>query len=303
MNEALPIWKCEFADIPDSGAKLDSLTVGSRFAMKCTGDIAVSWDQDTPQIVFANEQDSYSLVVVKQLQLTPQGAQFEVTSYKPGQHTPDYFRVVQGGGAKGFEVSKPSWTTQSVLKPNEQTKPFGPFGPFGVSMPYWIWIALVVTVLLLATISFRYIRRHLQRKRMLEDLKRHRTALSPLHQFYRDARTLRRRLHVAKDEKELTAITNDLDREFRLFVLRSFEVPALDWGDGEIVTDIRKRYRKLPSVSVDALRKTLRELTRLKTQPSVQAKDVEQLHRMSLDAVERLDSALAHEQAKRRRFS
>lgn len=286
---ALPVWICDFKEIP-GGEAMNSLTVGSKFALNCHGDIPVEWKASEPlTLSYKTPEQQYSLNVLKVEKLEPQDAQFIVTSYKAGKHQPEYIRFQRGGS--GFEMAKPSWEVKSVLKPNEKPQPFGPFGPFDVALPLWILIAAILVSGLLIFAVVQRSRKGLQRRRMLEDLKRHRTAMSPLHQFYRDARTLRKRLDNVKVAEELKTITEDLNRDFRLYVLRQFEIPTLDWADAAILKDLRRRHRKIWLTTADPLRKTLRELLRLKGQPSVLLKDVEQLHRMSVDTAERLQRA------------
>ncbi|MBX3023181.1 MAG: hypothetical protein KF799_16015 [Bdellovibrionales bacterium] len=282
----VPVWSCLFSD---TGTPLTDLTVGTPFAMKCRGDIPVEWSAEPLKVTFPKPEGDYSLAVLKVGKLDAKDAELIVTGYKAGKHVPEYVRIVQG--EKGFEVAKPEWEIKSVLKQGEQPQPFPPLGPFFIPFPMWV---IGVALLLLAIVVYavvRFVRRFNQRRRMLEDLKRHRTALSPLHQFYRDARVLRKRLNAVKATEELKGISADLDREFRLFVLRSFQIPTLDWSDSEILKDLRKRHRSVYQRAADPLKKTLRELVRLRAQENVLLKDVEQMHSMSLDAAERLENA------------
>lgn len=283
MNQALPIWTCEFKGT-------ENLTVGSLFKLNCHGEIEVAWNQDPLKAVFPAKDFDYALVVLKSDQLSPKAVELTVTSYRAGQLKPEYIRIVQG--EQGFEFSKPDWTVQSVLKPNEQPKPYPSFGPWNLPLPVWFLASVALVLAIIGYLIFRTIRRYNQRTKMLVDLEKHRTALSPLHQFYRDSRNLRRRLHNVKQTDELTALTSELDREFRLYVLRQFKIPTLDWTDREIIRDMKKRHRKVYYRVREPLRKTLRELSKLKGQKQVLFKDVEQLHKMSLDTVEKIDGAV-----------
>ena len=291
MSE-VPLWKCEFFKLEGKGSgELDSLTVGTKFGLKCHGDIAVSWDQSKTDVSFPKEEQQYSLAILKVVRQDPNDTQYEVTAYKAGQHAPEYLRVLQGKGSnneRGFETSQLNWSVKSVLDPQNPQEPFGPIGPWHVSLPIWFFVAAFLVVALLVYLSVRKLRRMSQRRRMLENLKLHKTALPPLFQFYRDARQLRRRLHTAQDEAELRKISEDLDREFRLFVLRQFEVPAMEWSNRAILEDIRRRHRKTYRAAKDSLRKTLRELGKLKARSNVAATDLEQVYRMSMDTVEKL---------------
>lgn len=288
----VPVWHCDFFQ-DAGGPALDSLTVGSKFGMKCHGDIAVQWDQSPLQLTFPKDEMQYTLAILKTVRQDPNDVQFVVTAYKPGNHNPDYIRVLQDKGVPGehgFEADKPAWAVKSVLDPQKPPQPYGPYGPWSLHLPLWFVISIIIAIVLVIWMVARRIRKYIQRKRMLEDLKRHTTALQPLHQFYRDARQIRRRLHNVKQEAELKEISSELNRDFRLFVLRKFQIPTLNWSDGEILRDLRRRHRKTYKTAADPLRKTLRELGKLTSREKVNSADIEQLHRMSIDTAEKLDA-------------
>jgi hypothetical protein len=285
MSE-VPVWTCEFA--PET-EPLNNLTVGAKFIMQCKGDLPVEWSTAAPlTLQMPKEEDQYKLVLLKADQLEPTQARFVVTGYRPGQHDLDYIRILQG--PKGFEVAHPKWQIQTVIKqdPSKPPEPFPEVGPWWVQVPIWFVVALALGFLLAVYVLVTRIRRHLQRKRMLEGLKLHRTALTPIHQFYREARQLRRRIHMAKQPEDLKPVVEDLNKEFRLFVLRQFEIPTLDWSNGEILRDLRKRHRPVFQETSAQVKKTLRELDRVKFQTTVSAKDLEQLHTMSLETAEKM---------------
>jgi len=278
----LPVWTCELSET-------DNLTVGALFKMSCRGDIEVVWQDGLVHATFPEKEQSYTLYVLKNLKLEPRSAEFLVTAYKPGSHAPEYVRLVQA--ENGFETLKPKWEVKSVLKPNEQVQPYPPFGPWNLSLPLWFWLVLAAVIISVAYVVTRTVRRYNQRQKMLTELQRHKTALSPVHQYYKDTRNLRRRLHNVKQVEELGALSQELNREFRLYVLRQFQIPTLDWTDREIVRDLKKRHRKVYYRVREPLRKTLRELGRMSSQKQILFKDVEQMQRMSLDTVERIEQA------------
>lgn len=277
-----PVWSCDLSEAKD-------LTVGRKFGVKCHGDIDVGWKPGPLSVIFPKEEDGYSLVVLAAPKLEKNDVELVVTGYKPGQHQPEYLRIVQGEA--GFEVQKPHWEIQSVVKQGEKPQPYASVGPWSIGLPLWFLIAAAVVLLALVYAGYRIFRRVHQRRQMLADLERHRTTLSPLHQFYRDARMLRRRLNQAKTAEEAKAVADDLNREYRLYILRQFRIPTLDWSDRAIVADLRRRYRKVYRRAGASLGKTLRELSRLREGETVLLKDVEQMHRASMESVERLDEA------------
>jgi hypothetical protein len=290
----VPLWNCEFIPLKqEGGPALESLTVGSPFGWKCHGDLPITWVENAPpHLVFAKPEDQYSLQILKIVRQDANDVQYVVTGYKAGNHAPEFVRVMQSqnGQDKGFEVGGAKWQIASVLdNQKQQPQPYPPYGPWTFSLPLWFIVTLAAVGLLLLYLLVRFVRRTLQRRKMLEELKLHQTALPPLHQFYRDARNLRRRLNDAKAPEDFKAVSSDLDRDFRLYVLRKFQIPTLVWSDRAVLEDLRRRHRPVYQAAGDLLKRTLRELTKLKGRASVELKDLEQLHRMSLDAAERLE--------------
>jgi hypothetical protein len=287
---ALPIWKCDFAQ-EQNGHPLNNLTVGSKFKMNCHGDIPVEWNRDNVGVAFKDKKsEEYTLFVLNANKLAPNDAELTVTGYKAGQFKPEFVRIIQGD--HGFEVMKPEWEIRTVLKQNEQPKPYAPYGPWGVGLPLWFMIFIGVLVGLVTFFVIRFVRRRMQRQKMLRDLALHATAISAVNQFYKDSRQIKRKLDQAQADADVKDMAVQLDKEFRLFVLRQFQVPALDWSDRAIVDDIRKRQRRDFDLYADPLRKALRELTRIKARNTVSVTDAEQLHQICLDAVEAVGGTL-----------
>ncbi len=279
---AVPIWGCEFV-----GA--ESLTVGTEFQLKCHGDIPVNWSNAGPlRVEWPSPELQYTLNILGSPVLNENSAEFTVTSYRAGDHNLEYFRILKGDA--GFEVSKPSFKVQSVLKSGaEPPKPFESFGPYTLPFPTWILAAFGVVALLIVVLSVRSFRKWSQRRALREELRLHRTALSPLHQFFRDARAVKRTMDNAKSPSDLSAAAQMLNKEFRLYFVRKFEIPALKWADRLILADLKKQDRRLFDVSSEKLSTSLRELKQLIARPQVERKDIEQLYRICFETIEHVD--------------
>jgi len=277
----VPVWTCDF-EAPEH------LTVGHHFRLRCHGDIAVDWSADLPVIKPAKAEDEFALVILSAEQLKPQAVQLTVTGYRPGDHAPEYVRVMQG--SRGFETEKPKWKIESVIaQDSAPPKPYPSVGPFSVFGPPWLALTLYLVLILAAVLLGRAIYRWIKRRAFRRELEAQRTALSPVRQFYRDARALRRRLNQATDSDELRRVGVDLDRQFRLFLMREFEVPALTSSDAGLVKELRRHHRPVMDVAGDDLRKTLRELSRAQARPATLAADVDQLLRMCVDVTEMIE--------------
>ena len=295
------VWTCEFEPAPGA-PKLDDLTVGAKFLLKCKGDLAVAWSADPLHIKFPKDEQAYALSILSADQLSPQSVQLTVTGYRAGEQTPDWFRVLQkdADGERGFEVVKPKWMIKSVLAPGKPPQPYPSFGPWGLGLPMYLWVSFALAAALLLAAGGWFLLRLFQRRRVRETLRRHKTALSPAHQFYRDARAIRRRLDEATGPDVVRGIATDLAREFRMFLVREFEVPALDWSDAAVRRDLSRRHRAVDAAAGDALGKTLRELTRLLSRPAFLGEDVAQLLAMSLGTVEAVEAARTSLERRRR---
>ena len=293
----VPVWTCTFGEITGTGAtgtagasppKLDHLTAGDRFRMSCSGDLAVDWGPDVPVIKFAKPEHEYALVILAAENLRPQSAQFTVTGYRPGDHAPEYLRVMQND--RGFEFEKPKWKIESVLSADKKpAQPYPSVGPFHVRGPAWLGLTIALLLGLTAAWLIRWVYRWSKRRKFRRELEGLRTALTPAHQFYRDARALRRRLNAAVTSAEVAAVGGDLDANFRRMLAVKFEVPATSWTDAQIIKDLRRRHRPVMELAGDPLRKVLRELTRARGRTETPAADVDQLLRMCVDATELME--------------
>jgi hypothetical protein len=282
----VPVWTCEFAGVADDKG-MDHLTVGDRFRMSCHGDIAVAWSADVPRVQMPKPEQDFTLAVLSAEKLDPHAVQLTVTGYRPGDHAPEYVRILQGD--KGFETEKPKWKIESILQPSEKPpSPFPSEGYFSVLPPLWFVVVLLLTIIAAIVGAILWGVRWYRGHQFKAELRSHQTALPPVRQFYRDSRALRRRLNQA-GPSELPTVVADLNREVRKLLLRHFEIPALTYSDAATVKAITRRHGRESAGYAPLLRKTLRELTRALTNASVNAADVDQLIRMSVDLAESLE--------------
>jgi len=83
----------------------------------------------------------------------------------------------------------------------------------------------------------------MQRRNVIEKLKEHDSALSPVAQFHQNMRKLQRSNPaffggpVAKEDVQVA--TDELRQMFHLFITRKYQVPALEWGSRLILKDIK----------------------------------------------------------------
>ena len=131
---------------------------------------------------------------------------------------------------------------------------------------------------------------------MLQRLKEHDVALSPLQEFHQSMRKLQHGNAVfygkEASEAELRDATKELSRMFKVYVSRRLRVPAFEWGERLILADIRSYH---PHVYTEYATKLRALFTEFRKAESANAKlttnDVSQLSesvRKSLEGIEAL---------------
>jgi hypothetical protein len=249
---AVPVWHCDLKGT-------EQLTVGVPFEMSCSGDIPVTWN-GAPKIVLPEKAEPYSLVILSAKKLEATSAEFAVTSYRTGDLKPEIVRVMTGEA--GFEASGLTFKVQSVLKPNEQPKPYGPYGPFYLPMPMWVWIAVALLVASLSSCLWLWFRRIQNKKRLVEDLAKHTNVLTPSAKLHKDLRGLSRKLIHEKDAAAAGAWNATLDEDIRIFLLRDFEFLALRVSRGQLLLNWKKKNRDAYAEHSAGLEKIFSEMDR-----------------------------------------
>lgn len=277
-SEDLAIWNCSIEGTPND----NQWTVGEVFNLQCEGPtVALSGQGLTLKLP---EQQIYTLHLLDVIDQTDNKVLFKVTSYRPGEHKVQELKITEAGVPK-IQVEPFVFPVQSVIKDPGQ-KPYGPIMAFQIAYPQWLWITLVVSAIILVFgLLFRTYRRSQMRK-VLEALKEHNTALGAFNQFNKDIRILtRENLFDQKNgwsQEQKKRYIESLDQIFRMYMLREFIVPALDWGDRLILKTIAKQDRRHFTQYSTDLAKLMAELKRAqKDQDKVQVHDCKQLTQMA----------------------
>lgn len=273
----------------------DDLTVGRTFLLQCHGSWPAGLD---PQKVIPElaAPEKYRLKFLKGA-LTSDGAQFEVTSYQPGPA--NFQKLVLKDGGKQVELGPIQFKVRSVLDPKQQPppEPYGAFGPFAMGVPWTWWAALGVIVAIVLTILGLKLRKVLQRRSVLKKLAEYDSPLSPSAEFHAKMRKLQRENVVFAGGSSTVAenqrLVSELDRYFRIFLMRRFRAPALQWGDRALLAEFNRVHGESFEEFVPTLRKFLKELSSARLAAQLQAVDLIQLADGALGLVERLDRQMA----------
>jgi hypothetical protein len=234
-----------------------------------------------------------TLYVIDWQGVTSNGFKALVTSHQAGEFRD--VKLVVGP----FELSPLSWTYQSVLPeaqkiqketmtpPPENVVPFPVYGPFTASYPWWLFVGILVVACVPLLVGGRWWRKRAQKMKLVQEaLEGRGPAVSPMTEFGRAMRLLTRdRFATGAQASQVFA---RLDEVVRTFVLRRFQVPAFQWSEKEILTDLRRHHRSTYDAASTDLYRLLRELRLLKNQ-SLSPQDLEQVFKQAQATINKLD--------------
>ncbi len=263
-KEKLPAWSCQVERDPQLQFEgKQGLTVGEIFTLKCQGEPAAFEKKEWQFELQKGFEYGLKLLEVKSYQ--PDFAELKVTTYKAGGL--QFGHLVLTDGVHRQEIKDLKFAVESVVEPpknNQPPQPYGPVSPMLISLPMWFWIIIAALAAVVVGWLIRRIVRSVQRKRVARELSKHQTALTPYNQFNKDLRSLMRE-YIFNDkinwpQSRVKEFVSLLNRYYRVFILREFSVPALEWSSGAVVRDIKSRRRKkLQKQTIGSLNLTLRE--------------------------------------------
>ena len=274
----LPKWNCRVEGQP----KDQQWTVGEVFHLDCEGP---SVEFLSTELQFKHkEEQTYALRILEVEKQSENSLSLQVTAYNAGNLQLDESSIMDQK-VPMLKVEPITLQVKSVIQDPAQ-KPFGPILAMKLAYPNWLWIALGGAVLILAFFSIFRWRRKRQMLKVIEELKQHNTALGAFNQFNKDVRTLGRQYIFGKkedwSETKRKQYVENLDEAFRMYLLREFYIPALDWNTNLVVRTISKQDKKEAKIYSDDLRKFLKEIDRAKSDTEkLKMHDCKQLTQMA----------------------
>lgn len=287
----LPTWKCELVTYQKD---LPSLNVGDLFVLKCQGDDLVELSKESVHVQFLNREDDYKLKILSTQISDPLSKEFLVTSYKPGEHKLSHI-TIQDETQKGFQVESLEFTVASVIDPqNPPQGEYGPLGPYSLQWPWWHWASWGIGIFLVLFLVAKYLRRYLQRRRLLEELSVHNTALPAFQVFNKEIRILMREASlpdkVRKAPFSIPDYFKSIEKSFKMYLVRRFKVPAHIWSSNAVLRDLRKRHKKVYQDEGVLIKKIFVEIEKAESSLSTLTKeDCEQLIEMSRIVLQRIE--------------
>ena len=264
---------------------LDNLYVGDLFLLKCEGEF-VEGLQSPVQVAAIDKADDHSLVLIEERTVENSQIWAVATSYKPGEH--DFGRFQLKAGDVVIPLGGGTWKLKSALaeRPpevanNPQAQQMILKGPFELPMPLWylgLWLALFFVV---CAMVYKLVIKRIQRKKVLEEIARKTTALTPYNQFNKEVRQHMRRFSVNEKSDNNLTYMNELDQSFKLYLTRELLVPATEWTTGSIMGELKSRHKKVYKRVGPQVRRTLVEFERAqRAQSPLSFDDCEQMRVM-----------------------
>lgn len=285
-------------EIPAVPGLIDNeLTVGREFLLVCEGEFPRTLVQEKLQFNLKPEE-KYQIHLLGFEFRSPTQADIKVTAYKAGEIQLSNLQLIDG--VEVLDLGSIQYKVVSVLPPPEagqqevKVEPYGPVGPATMGIPaiYWAFFAGFLAVLILWLMS-RFVR-VIQRRNMLARLKEHDSALSPLVEFHQSFRRLQRANTVffgnVAEPEHIQQCLEQTHTMFKLFLTRSYKVPALEWSDRLVLNDIKKHHPKVFSEYSGELKKLMNEYVRgFQDKKNLKEKDVLNIALQTRKLVEKME--------------
>ena len=241
------------------GLKDGEMTVGRVAHLLCEGEFPK--DVNAKKLHFVKTPEQKYLIHLLRADFTsPTQADFTATGYVAGEIKWPDLQMTDGTasfslGPMMYDVMtvipKPDPNAPSIPGQTAKQEPYGPIGPAELPVPHLYWIILVSVIGLAAALIIFKVVRVIQRRNMIERLKEHDSALSPLHQFHQTMRKLQRSNPAffggTVNEADVQSAMEEMRLMLRLYLTRKFKIPAIEWSGRLIIKDIKKRHRKVYS--------------------------------------------------------
>lgn len=263
--------ECELSIPKIEGLNDNELTVGRPLVLQCPISIDEKTNIKALKLLQPVEQN-YKLHLLKAESISSNQMRLLLTSYQAGKHQLTHLSISDGH----FEYPLPDQNIEviSVLEKDQQPKLNGPIGP------QMIWptmmsliIGLTIFLYLIGIIFLKWFR-YRQRMKLIEKLRQHDSALSPIQQFYQTLRKEQRQSPVFYKEEnsieENRRLMLELNQAFRLFLTRHYLLPAVDWKNPLFLKELKKLNKKTFELDGKELKQVLQEFEKAE-------KDIEKL--------------------------
>ena len=220
-----------------SGLKDEEVTVGRHILFQCTGEWEKSFNFSQAQLLL-DEKSKFSMQMHGAEARSSQQFDLDLVLYVAGEIKLEDLIITDG--TQQISLGPQTFQVQSVLEKSaegKQPEPFGAILPFPIPWPksYWIFLFLVVFVFLSSL--FWYVRKQIRYRQLQKKLKDYASPVDPDLQFYKSLR-----------KAEMLGLRiADLEKSFRLYILRRYNLPAFDLKDSSLLRLFKKNHPWLKS--------------------------------------------------------
>lgn len=244
------IWSCSTSDTP-------SITVGQKFSVFCNGPLE---EIDSGKLEFKRsdaKEEVPTLTLLNFISNGPSGHELVVTSYKVGEHKSE--DVYLSDGQNSIQVQGVNWKVTSVLSQNPLSppEPFPAFPAWQMSYPIWFWFFVVLFFMFVFGLPIYIYKKVEARKRAYDSLKDLETVFEPIDQLFRDIRKIEKKL----TEEIMLDSAKELEKEFRLYLARSLQIPFQVLEDKKSFKDLKRKHFRIYRDFGVKLKKYFFELT------------------------------------------
>lgn len=236
-----------------SGLKDQQITVGRHVFLQCTGDWQKEFQFPQAKIVLA-ESSKFSAKVFKAEARSASQFDVDLVFYSAGEFVfPD---LTISDGTIDLHLGEQKFLVETVLEKvqaDKKPEPFGPYFPLKISWPTSYLIVLLALIATLVALVVWNIRKRYRYRQLMAKLNDYQSSIEPDMQFYRSIRR-------AETSGYQTA---DLDKSFRLYVARRYNVPAFDLRNPSLLRFFKKNNPWLKKERLE-LKKILEDLTDIK---------------------------------------
>jgi hypothetical protein len=244
-------------NIPEvKGLESQKMTVGRHLIFNCKSDTSLDSVDVSQLTIKSATHDPITYKVFAIQKPTADQVQIEMTFYKAQEIQTTEFVLFDG--TTEHQINASLVKIESVLQPSQDGKPPQPFNsifPITLSVPMSYYIIILSVVVFTCLYSFFKIKRLNYYRKLKEKLAVHDSPTDPDVQFYRSVRLSEKQSYPLKS----------LEEAFRLFCLRTYEIPLFDLSDEKAVSYFKHNSPALKAERLQ-LQKALQEFITLKAQ-------------------------------------
>ncbi len=263
-------------EIPEvKGLEANEMTVGRHLLLSCEGNWDKSFDFTNAQIKLEENNKNF-IKVLKAEARNSSSFDLNITTYVAGQI--QFPEMILTDGSHEISLGQQNFQTKSVLKQPQQGQSQEPQKPFGFVFPLrleWpaLYFILAVSALILFLVGLIWqLRRAARFAKLIADLKEYNSPIEPDLQFYKNLRSLEKQSYPLPE----------LEKAFRLYVLRAFGVPMFVLNHRQIIKFLKKRKSqfKFERQQIDKLLSEFEEINKKKSDEITKEDKQELIHKI-----------------------